>query len=79
MKKCYDKNGNVIPCNDITGNNPIQQAINYAKHLAKKYTPKTDTTTTGTTKKETKTKKPEYKYGGKINNKGTSGGRHQHN
>ena len=36
MDKCYDKEGNVRPCNDIKGENSIQQAKNKMVHLYKK-------------------------------------------
>ena len=43
-RKCYDKDGNVRPCNDITGENSLEQARNYAKHLLNKLTKKKKTT-----------------------------------
>jgi len=35
MKKCYDKDGNEIPCNDVTGENAIEQAKNLATKVIK--------------------------------------------
>ena len=35
MKKCYDKHGNEIPCNDVTGENAIEQAKNLATKVIK--------------------------------------------
>tara|TARA_R110000796_G_scaffold17226_3_gene53185 strand:+ start:3325 stop:3561 length:237 start_codon:yes stop_codon:yes gene_type:complete len=77
MDKCYDKEGNVRPCNDIKGENSIQQAKNKMVHLYKKTKkvdikkgPKLDK------KKETKTNPEKYLYGGKSSY--NHGGRTQH-
>tara|TARA_R110000744_G_scaffold52693_5_gene112806 strand:- start:87 stop:299 length:213 start_codon:yes stop_codon:yes gene_type:complete len=67
MDKCYDKEGNVRPCNDIKGENSIQQAKNKMVHLYKKTKkvdikkgPKLDK------KKETKTNPDKYNHGGRT-------------